>query len=541
VSRQELELHAGFTALTGETGAGKSILVDALSLLLGERSSAEVVRPGANAAEVSAEFEPSAAARAWLAQADFAAEELLLRRTVDAQGKSRCYINGSPATVAQLRELGELLVDIFGQHAHQSLLRAEGARSFLDAFAHVDTRACEAAYAQWRKAHDELTRATALQGSLEQERERLEFDLKELERLAPGEHEWDELSATHQRLSHSAELIGLVQRALDTLGDDDSAVGTQLAALTQTLRHAAELDATLADPLAAVENAEAVLADAVHTLRAYQGRLDADPAALDDVDQRMGLWMSLARRHRTPPRDLPGLLAAKRAQRAALDAQQDLAALQAHSDRCHTLYQQAARQLTEQRKRAAPKLAQQVTKSLQELGMPGARLEIALEPLAAPSPSGMERVEFLVSGHEGATPRPVGRVASGGELSRIALAIAVACSRKAAVPTLIFDEIDAGIGGVTAQTVGRMLRALSADTQVLCVTHLAQVAASAHQQFRVAKQAQGGQTLSTVDLLDDAQRVDEIARMLGTTTRDDKAGKSALTLARQMLRATAGD
>jgi DNA repair protein RecN (Recombination protein N) len=535
VTRQELEIRPGFTALTGETGAGKSILVDALSLLLGERSSADVIRPGAQQAEISAEFDPPPAARRWLADNGFGDEELLLRRTIDAQGKSRAYINGSPATVAQLRSLGESLVDIFGQHAHQRLMRADGARGFLDEFADADTRACEQAYAAWREARQALDRAAAMRDTIEQQRERLGFELGELDRLAPGEQEWDELSAAHQRMSHAAELIETVQRALDQLDEGDDALSSRLGALAQALATAARLDASLNEPLATLRDAEALLADAGHALRGYLGKLEVDPAALAQLDERMSLWMSLARRHRTAPRELAALVSSKRAQLAALDAQQDLDALQAQCDRCLDAYRQAAAQVTRKRRSAAPRLAAQVTESLQALGMPGAKLVVELTPLDEPAPQGMESVEFLISGHPGTPPRPVAKVASGGELSRIALAIAVAGSRKAGVPTLVFDEIDAGIGGATAQAVGRMLRALAERAQVLCVTHLAQVAASAHHQFRVSKHSTGQRTESRVEPLPQQAREEEIARMLGMPSQDEKAARSALALARQLL------
>jgi DNA repair protein RecN (Recombination protein N) len=520
---------------TGETGAGKSILIDALSLVIGERASAELLREGAKVAEVAAEFEPNAHAVAWLQANAFSCDELLLRRTVDAQGKSRAYINGSPATAGQLRELGEHLVDIFGQHAHQSLMRRDALMQLFDECAKADSTPVAVAFKATNQAQARLTEATAAQATLARERERLRFDLDEINKLAPKEAEWDEISAQHQRLSHSAELLDTAQSAVQQLDEQDNAVLAKVAALATRLRHAQTLDATLKDAALATEAAEVQLQEAVHALNAYLARLEIDPHALQALDTRMSAWMSLARRHRVPPRELAGLAAAKRLELIALDAQQDLEALNAALEASRAAYTKAAATLSRQRSAQAPRLAKAVTAAMQELGMQGGRFEVQLAARTEPSAHGAEDVDFLIAGHAGSTAKPIGKVASGGELSRIALAIAVTTSAQATVPTLIFDEVDAGIGGVTAQSVGRLMRKLAANRQVLCVTHLPQVAAFAHQHLQVSKAQRGRVTVSAVQALDANARVAEIGRMLGASEANAGAAGSARAHAEQLL------
>jgi DNA repair protein RecN (Recombination protein N) len=559
VATQELHFSEGFAVFTGETGAGKSILVDALTVLLGGRASADIVRAGAKQAEVAAEFEVNTKAQAWLSEysldisedaginsastnstIDSIVSTLLLRRTVDSQGKSRAYINGSPVTVSQLKDLGELLVDIFGQHAHQSLMRKSAVRALLDDYAQAtrEAQACEQAYRAWQthvKAFDEAQQA---QATLVKERDRLGFELEELNKLNPKTGEWEELSTTHQRMSHSAELLQTTQDAAAELTEADDAISTRLSAVLQKLKQAAAIDNTLADTVQTLESAELQLADASHTLAHYADGLDIDAQTLADADARMSLWMSAARRHRTPPSDMAALHNAKRDELTALEAQQDLEALAATRDAAFTQWQTAAAALSRKRKTAAPKLSRAVTQAMQTLGMSGGQFEASLNAAAEPSASGAEEVEFLLAGHAGTTPKPIAKVASGGELSRIALAIAVTTSAKAAVPTLIFDEVDAGIGGTTAESVGRLMRtlALSADkAQVLCVTHLAQVAAFAHQHFCVSKAPQGKVISSEARALTGEERITEISRMLGASETNASALKSAKALASQLL------
>jgi DNA repair protein RecN (Recombination protein N) len=488
VDALEIELGAGLTVLSGETGAGKSILVDALQLALGGRGDAGVVREGAARADISAEFDAPAALEPWLAEAGFEADagnagRLLLRRTIDAQGKSRAWVNGSPATAAQLREAGEALVDIHGQHAWQSLTRAPSVRAILDAYAQVDARPLAAAWAAWRDARDALAAASEKQGELERERERLAWQLGEIDKLAPGADEWPELDAEHKRLANAQSLLDAAGSALAALSGSDSerAADAQslVAGAIDALDGVAAFDERLADPIEALRGAEAQLRDASHTLSSYLDRTELDPERLRAVDERMSAWVGMARRYRRPPAELSALRLQWKDELRALDAAADLEGLRAASGAAQAAYEQAARRISAARRSAAPKLAAAVSRSMQQLGMAGGKFEVALEATAAPQSYGLESAEFLVAGHAGTTPRPLGKVASGGELSRIALAIQVVASEVGQIPTLIFDEVDSGIGGAVAATVGRLLQTLGTDRQVLCVTHLPQVAACA--------------------------------------------------------------
>ena len=528
----ELDLAVGFSVLTGETGAGKSILIDALQLALGSRADAGAVREGAERLDVSAEFDPVPALAAWLDEGGFAAgEALLLRRTVDVQGRSRGWINGSPATAAQLRELGDHLLDIHGQHAWQSLTRAEAVRGLLDAYAGIDAAPLGAAWAAWRQAAGALETARQAQDTLLRERERLQWQIGELDKLTPGEDEWEELSAQHTRLSNARALLDAAEGAAAALEDDDGGALQALAraqSLLQASEHIEPAFQAIGEELA---SAIAQAADAAHTLHAWRRRTDLDPERLAELDERMGQWLSLARRWRRPPAELPALLADWRTQLQALDAQADLAALEGAEQAAHKAYLEAARAVGRARQKAAPKLSQAVTQAMQGLGMQGGRFEAALAPLPQPGRAGLEEVSFLVAGHPGSTPRPIGKVASGGELSRIALAIAVTTSRLGEAQTLIFDEVDAGVGGAVAETVGRLMQQLGRDRQVLAVTHLPQVAACADHHLRVAKRVAQGRTESNVQPLDGEGRMQEIARMLG----GEQVSATSMAHAREML------
>lgn len=537
VRELDLDFAGGFSVLTGETGAGKSILVDALQLALGARAEAVVVREGAPRAEISAEFDASAALDAWLQEAGFdSGEGLLLRRTIDAQGKSRAWINGSPATAGQLKELAEQLVDIHGQHAWQSLTRPDAVRALLDAYAGTDPQPLLAAWQRWRAAQRTLEEARAAQDSLQRERERLSWQIGEVDKLAPGADEWDELNASHTRLANAQSLLESAQGALQALEGEDGGAASQLAqaqGLLEGQQHVEpafrELAQVLASSLAQVE-------DAAHSLHAYLRKTDLDPQRLAELDERMSQWMSLARRYKRTPAELPALLAAWKDELARLDAAADLAGLQAAADQAREGYMAQAKALSGARAKAAPQLAKAVTQAMQGLGMKGGRFEVKLEPLPEPGSSGLEQVNFLVAGHAGATPRPVGKVASGGELSRIALAIAVTTSRLGEAQTLIFDEVDAGVGGAVAETVGRLMKQLGRDRQVLAVTHLPQVAACADHHLVVSKQSDRAGTSSTVAAVQGEQRVAEVARMLG----GEKLSGTSLAHAKEML-STAGE
>jgi DNA repair protein RecN (Recombination protein N) len=532
VHELDLDLDGGFSVLTGETGAGKSILVDALQLALGARADPVVVREGAARTDVSAEFDVPATLRPWLSEAGFDSDDsLLLRRSIDTQGKSRAWINGSPATATQLREVADQLVDIHGQHAWQSLTRADAVRALLDGYAGVQMHALQQLWQGWRAAQKTLADARAAQDSLHRERERLAWQIGEVEKLAPGAEEWDELNTSHTRLANAQSLLEAAQGALDALeADERGATGAlaqaqaYLQAQEQVERAFSELAQVLASSLAQAE-------DAARSLHAYLRKTELDPQRLAELDERMSSWMSLARRYRRTPAELPGLLASWRQELARLDAAADLAALETAEKRAADAYMAEARAVSKARAKAAPQLAKAVTQAMQGLGMKGGRFEVAVQRADQPAQSGLEEITFLVAAHAGGTPRPVGKVASGGELSRIALAIAVTTSRIGTAGTLIFDEVDAGIGGAVAETVGRLMKQLGRDRQVLAVTHLPQVAACADHHLVVAKQSDATGASSTVNAVQGEHRVGEVARMLG----GERLSGTTLAHAKEML------
>ncbi len=534
----ELDFHAGFSVLTGETGAGKSILVDALQLALGSRGDAGVVREGAARAEITAEFDSPPTLATWLDDAGFQGDDpgsLLLRRTVDAQGKSRAWINGSAATVTQLREAADHLLDIHGQHAWQSLTRPAATRALLDSQAGIDTTTLVQLFNTRKAAADALDRARERSDELLRERERLAWQIGELDKLAPDDGEWAELSAEHQRLAHAQALIDGARGALQAVAEADEAHAEGLTAQAiDALADVADHDPRIAPILEALHGAQAQLQDAAHALNAYLGRADLDPQRLAELDERMAAWMGLARRYRRPPAELPALLAQWRAELAQLDAATDTAALEAARAEADRHHQAEAKRVSAARAQAAGPLGAQVSQAMQGLGMAGGRFEVALQPLAAPQSQGLETVEFLVAGHAGSTPRPLAKVASGGELSRLALAIAVTTAQASAdgAGTLIFDEIDAGIGGAVGDTVGALMKQLGRQRQVLAVTHLAQVAACADHHYVVSKAlGPDGATTSTVAPVAGEARVAEVARMLG----GDRLGSTSLAHAQAML------
>ena len=524
VRELELDLSSGFTVLTGETGAGKSILIDALQLALGSRADSSWVREGANRAEVSAEFDIPAARKAWfsdwLNDAGFDIEDtLLLRRTVDTAGKSRAWINGSSATASQLKELGDELVDIHGQHAWATLSRADAVRGLLDAYAGNNCLPLSALWSQWRAASKALDTAKSAINNLQNERERVLWQITEVNKLAPGVDEWDELNAQHTKLSNAQSLLEAAQTAFSALQDDESDSGADVISGLVKAHSALEARAhiepefkALADVLA---SNLAQLEDAAHSLNSYLRKTELEPQRLAELDERMALWLSLSRRYKRTPEELPALLASWKEELTRLDASTDLAALEAAEQKSAKAFQAEAAAISKKRRTAAPKLAAAITTAMQGLGMQGGAFEVALTTLESPAEAGLEDVGFLVAGHAGSTPRPVGKVASGGELSRIALAISVVTSQLGTAQTLIFDEVDAGVGGAVAETVGKLMKQLGVDRQVLAVTHLPQVAACADQHLVVAKRLQGQNTESSVTEVLNADRVGEIARMLG--------------------------
>lgn len=527
VEQTEIHFGPGFTVFSGETGAGKSILIDALALALGERGDVSVLREGAARADITAVFDTPPALRAWLAEREIDADdELALRRVIDAQGRSRAYINGTPATVAQLRELGDSLVDIHGQHAHQSLMRPEAQRDLLDAHGgHGELRQGVAqAWKQWRALARQLELAEKDAAGLAAERERLQWQVDELDRLGLAPDEWDALQSEHTRLSHSQSLLDGATQILDALDGEGDSAHHRLTAANQRIQQMLRHDTGLQGIYDELESARIAISEAVSDLNNYVSRVDLDPRRLADVEARLSAVFETARKFRTEPEALCALRDSLHAELSALQAVADIDALRAQAQAAQAQYDAAAAKLTTARRKVAKDLGKQVTQAMQTLAMQGGKFEPTLAA-AAPSAHGNEHVEFLVAGHAGTTPRPLAKVASGGELSRISLALSVIASRAARVPTLIFDEVDSGVGGAVAEAVGKLLRELGERHQVLCVTHLPQVAACGNNQFLVSKTESRGTTRSRIEELDDGARVEEIARMLGgikltATTRE---------------------
>lgn len=532
VQALDIDLHMGFTVLTGETGAGKSILIDALQLALGARADTGVVREGARQADICAEFDTPGHLTTWLEEGGYEqGDTLLLRRVIDTQGKSRAWINGSPATATQLRALGEHLLDIHGQHAWQSLTRPESVRALLDAYAGAGTQKIRQCWSTWRAAQQALAQARAQQGTLQRERERLQWQIGEVEKLAPGLHEWEELNTRHTRLSHARALADAAQETLTLLENDHIGVLGNLGRAHHLMAQHAHIDPqfqgiaeTLASSLAQVE-------DARHSLHGYTRRTELNPRQLEELDTRLAQWLGLARRYKRPPQELPLLLQGWKQELQQLDTAADLEQLEAAEQAHAQAYDAEARRLSQCRANAAPLLSRAITQAMQGLGMAGGVFAVQVERAAEPAPHGHDQVGFLVAGHPGMTPRPIGKVASGGELSRISLAIAVTTSQLGEAPTLIFDEVDSGVGGAVAETVGRLMQQLGKDRQVLAVTHLPQVAACADHHLVVAKQRSAAGTASTVTSVEREDRIREVARMLG----GERLSDTTLAHAREML------
>ena len=518
VEHIELEFSAGFSVLTGETGAGKSILIDALSLTLGGRGDASMVREGAAKADICAEFSANSSCADWLAAQDIDIEDdmILLRRVLDNAGRSKAYINGVSATAAQLRELGALLVDIHGQHAHQSLLQGDAQRAILDSQAQLGAQVAEVGklYKSWHALRQQRMLFETNARQVLQERERLEWQVNELDKLNARPNEWQEISSEHSRLAHAANLIEGAQFALDAISESDDPILSKLAGISQRLDKLTEYDSALSSIIDNLEPARIHLQEATSALNDYLSRVELDPQRLREVEQRVEALHSGARRFNVPPEQLPELCKTLSAELATLGAATDLDALHAMEQAALKDYRQQAAKLSKARAHGAAELSAAVTRAMQDLSMSGGSFQIALHA-NEPAAHGMEHVEFMVAGHAGVLARPLAKVASGGELARIALAISVIASSSTATPTLIFDEVDSGIGGAVAEVVGRLLKRLGQQAQVLCVTHLAQVASQANQHFQVSKISHGASTVSHIELLDHKARVEEIARMIG--------------------------
>ncbi|CCD29308.1 Recombination protein N (DNA repair protein RecN) [Candidatus Glomeribacter gigasporarum BEG34] len=521
VTALDMEFEAGLTVFSGETGAGKSILIDALSLLCGARAEADVIRAGCARAQLSAEFELTEPARRCLAAQALDTETepnaIQLRRAIDCNGRSRAFINGTPVALAQLREIGAFLVDIHGQHAHQQVLRAQVQRALLDDYANAWTLAEETAHAwrAWRAALDALRRAADAVRETQLEREQLVWQLSELDALAPAPNEWETVNAEHRRLSHAADLSAGLHGALDALSNADHALLARLGAWIARIRELAQIDEALNEALAALESAEIQLREAVYVLSHYSRRVEPDPQPLAQLSARLEALHMCARKLRIPPGTLSAEHAARRARLAVLDAAVDTDALQTACTQAKERYNAVAQRLSNARAQAARTLSAAVTQSMQTLAMPGGCFEAALIPLPEGNAHGLEQIEFRIAAHPGAPLRPLAKIVSGGELARIGLALAVIARSVNPNPTLIFDEVDSGIGGAVAEVVGRLLRQLAQRQQILCVTHLPQVAVCADTHWRAAKERADGQTVSDIVRLDQSGRIEEIARMLG--------------------------
>ena len=543
VDQLELDFASGFTVLTGETGAGKSILLDALGLVLGERADSSQIREGSNRAEISATFrvEPELIKSfgQWLDEQGFPSEDegqtLLLKRTVESNGRSRAFINGSVATLTQLRDAGDQLVDIHGQHAHQLLLKSGAQRELLDRHAGLLPMASDVAqaYKTLSDSRRRLAQAENAGQDIERERERLEWQLEELTELSPQEGEWALIQSEHARLANGAKLIGGCQEAIQILSEADNSLESSLSKVCGNISALAEHDAALQDVSESLESAHIQLDEAIHGLNRYLQKIDLDPARLEQVEERMQALHGAAKKYRSDVDALPQLLLETADRLDALTASQNIEALRDKVKQEETVYLKLAKQLSEKRKKAAIDLGNQVTNAMQDLSMAGGRLEIALIPLQDGGSHGLEQVEFLVAGHAGSTPRSLAKVASGGELARISLAISVITSKASFTPTLIFDEVDAGIGGAVAETVGKLLHQLGQSHQILCVTHLPQVAAQGNHHLKVSKSQAGDKTVSQVQALGRSERVEEIARMLGGATITDTTRRHARELLEQ--------
>ena len=540
VDQLELDFSSGFTVLTGETGAGKSILLDALSLVLGERADSSQIREGCNRAEISALFQIAAEQvkhfSQWLDEQGFPAEDdgqsLLLKRTVETNGRSRAFINGSVATLAQLREAGDQLVDIHGQHAHQLLLKGGAQRELLDRHAGLLSLALEVAqiFKSLQDSRRRLQQAENAGQDIERERERLEWQLEELTELSPQDGEWASIQSEHSRLANGAKIIGGCQEAIEILSDADNSIESSLSKVCSTISILAEHDAALSPITEALNSAQIQLDEAIHSLNRYLQKVDLDPARLVEVEERMQALHNAARKYRAEVDDLPKLLLETSERLDALTASQNIDALREKVKQEEAAYLKLAKQLSQKRGLAATDLSKLVTEAMQTLSMAGGRLEIALVPLDNGGSHGLEQIEFLVAGHAGSTPRSLAKVASGGELARISLAISVITSKASFTPTLIFDEVDAGIGGAVAETVGKLLHQLGQSHQILCVTHLPQVAAQGNHHLKVSKSQSGDKTISQVQALGRAERVEEVARMLGGATITDTTRRHAREL-----------
>ncbi len=541
VERVDLELRPGMTVLTGETGAGKSILLDALGLALGNRADSGLIRHGASKAEISAEFELSDRPEVWqwLEEHDLEEETgCQIRRVISSDGRSRGYINGRPVPLQSLRELGEMLVEIHGQHEHQSLTRRETQRRLLDEYAGNGNLLAELAalHEQWREQQQKLEQLRQAGQDREARAGLLSYQVQELEALGLSPGEPAELEQEHQRLANANRLLEECRQALDLLYENEEfSAASLLGQAGQRLESLQTIDERLGGVAELVTQAVIQVEEAAGELRHYLSHVEQNPERLQWVEERLSTLHELARKHRVEPDRLPELLPRLQQQLQELEEMDlRLEGLQKAIDATLAAYASTATKLSEARARAAASLGEAVTDNMQRLGMEGGRFEVRLEPREgqAPSPLGKEQVEFRVSANPGQPLKPLAKVASGGELARISLAIQVITARQASIPTLIFDEVDVGIGGGVAEIVGRQLRKLGGYCQVICVTHQPQVAALAHHHLQVSKARSDGKTVTSIRPLGEKERIDELARMLGGVEMTPQT----LSHAREMIR-----
>lgn len=519
VDQVDLHFDQGFTVFSGETGAGKSILIDALALALGGRAETYSIREGADKTDISAVFDCPDSLRDWLQEQEMDDSELVLRRVFDRSGKSRAFINGVPANLAQLRSIGQHLVDIHGQHAHQSLLKNSAQRELLDA--HADNnRLLQTLAQQWKALQSDIRQYKESQENAAQqnlERERLEWQLQEIAKLQLGKNEWENVSTEHNRLAHASSLLEGATQTLNTLDGEEQSLVSELNSATQRIAQLLKNDPALQGIYDALESARIACVEAASDLNSYLDKVDLDPQRLSELENRMRNIFDTAHKFRVEPEQLHHLQQELEANLAHFNKISNLEELEKSIAQRKAAYMETAQELSKARKKTASTLGKEVTQAMQTLAMQGGVFEIHLQK-AEPGPHGLEQVEFNVAGHAGTTPRPLAKVASGGELARISLALSVMANKAGRVPTLIFDEVDTGIGGAVAEVVGKLLRELGCRHQVLCVTHLPQVAACAQQHFQVQKNQKNKTTHSEIVLLDEQERINEVARMLGGVT-----------------------
>ncbi len=530
VSSLELELRPGMTTLTGETGAGKSILIDALGLVLGERADNDMIRDGADRAEITAVLDISNLDKVqeWLRENSLDTEgECILRRVLSSSAGSKAFVNGSPVPVRLLQNLGDLLVDIHGQHAHQSLLKRDQQRELLDEYAgHQELKHQVAStFHLWHESQDKLDRLRADSSERSKRIDLLRYQVSELNELKLGENELEELDRDHAKLSNAGLLQGGCGLILDGLYDNENAIHGRLSQIQNELGQMINADPSLSEIREVLEGAVIQIQEATHSLRQYADGIELDPTQLEQVEQRLGDIHDIARKYRCNPGEINQTRQELEEELEQLEhADIHLAKLEQQVESNWADYLELAQQLDAGRRGAAHNLSHEVTSGMNTLGMPDGRLEITVETLPSDkaSANGLNRIEFLVTANPGQPTKPLIKVASGGELSRISLAIQVATTRCSGTPILIFDEVDVGIGGGTAEIVGKLLRELGRHRQVLCVTHLAQVAAQGHNHLQVTKGGANGTVQTEVVALDGDRRVQEIARMLGGVTITDQ-------------------